>query len=787
MANAFATNYGYRKHRGFLSNDAVLTNYQKWITGYDDGSDADGTIDLNSHVRSDFNDFRVARFASGSNTFVDEWKEEGLLSSGVSCPKAFEIPEVYSSLATEDYSATETDLDVNDASGFAANDWVVVSDDNTPAGELCQIDSISTNTITLTAGLSGAYTTANNAKIVLAYYVYYGYASESDNSSIADTFIKGDDFERGNDGDAIGGDWDEGTANVDISTEQAFGGTRAAKFIGQAASKYFRMLHTAGANYAIRFRAYKEDASDLIINQGDGTNRINVWLQPDEDIEYYDTAFRDTGTNVTADAWQLIELNDIDFSGSQNYDIWHEGSEIQADASMHTNAYTANEIRFRDSSAGVGQDFWIDDFIIRQWVSGEITGCAFGSEEHIYWGQTKTASITAFLKAQDAKTAAVDLQLKKLADNKDTAIDIYLKAQDAKTTDVDVIVVSRDNKTVSLDSLLRDTDSKSVSLDAYIQKTGLTKTAAIDSLLVGRDTKNVNLDALIKGLGITKEAAVDIFLQVPGITKEAAVDILLVGRDTKTIDIDLLLKKLSDSKTTNIDALLKALAVTKTVSLDMFIAALGITKTAAVDIVLSKTDTKSISLDVLLKSLGVTKTATLDILLKKYDVTQTATIDMYLRDTSIATSDLDVVLKAIDSKTAAVDLMLKGLGITKTADVDILLRDTDTKTVDVRINISQRDTQTVSIDIILVQYGTARKYIVEIHDSDGNLVAILENAHQVSYTQNLNNPHSLRLSIPSDDSKASNITLANEIWLRDYSSGTVVKKFKLSATRDIRK
>ena len=78
------------------------------------------------------------------------------------------------------------------------------------------------------------------------------------------------------------------------------------------------------------------------------------------------------------------------------------------------------------------------------------------------------------------------------------------------------------------------------------------------------------------------------------------------------------------------------------------------------------------------------------------------------------------------------------------------------------------------------------KYIVELHDSAGDLVAILQNATNPSYTENINQPNELSFSIPSNDSKEASITLANEIWLRNYDTGAVVKRFRLSTTKDVR-
>lgn len=77
-------------------------------------------------------------------------------------------------------------------------------------------------------------------------------------------------------------------------------------------------------------------------------------------------------------------------------------------------------------------------------------------------------------------------------------------------------------------------------------------------------------------------------------------------------------------------------------------------------------------------------------------------------------------------------------------------------------------------------------YVLELHDSDGTLVAILHEAYDISYIQLLNAPHSLSFAIKSDDSKLTHLTLAREIWLRKYATGAVVHKFKLTGRADSR-
>ncbi len=76
-------------------------------------------------------------------------------------------------------------------------------------------------------------------------------------------------------------------------------------------------------------------------------------------------------------------------------------------------------------------------------------------------------------------------------------------------------------------------------------------------------------------------------------------------------------------------------------------------------------------------------------------------------------------------------------------------------------------------------------YTLEARDSSGNLLAILENAYNRVYTQRVNEPQSLTFSIPASDDKKANLTKPNQIWLRDYSTGTLIRKFVI--TRVVKK
>ncbi len=81
----------------------------------------------------------------------------------------------------------------------------------------------------------------------------------------------------------------------------------------------------------------------------------------------------------------------------------------------------------------------------------------------------------------------------------------------------------------------------------------------------------------------------------------------------------------------------------------------------------------------------------------------------------------------------------------------------------------------------------ARKYIIELHSSDLKLIAVLENAYAISYTEGINEAPTLSFNLPTDDDKAVNITKANEIWLRNYDTGVIINKFGLTFEGDVRR
>ncbi|MBA7583641.1 hypothetical protein ES708_25588 [subsurface metagenome] len=190
---------------------------------------------------------------------------------------------------------------------------------------------------------------------------------------------------------------------------------------------------------------------------------------------------------------------------------------------------------------------------------------------------------------------------------------------------------------------------------------------------------------------------------------------------------------------------------TKTVSMDALLKAID-SETVDLDTYLKATDAKVVALDTLLRGLGITKTV-----------------------------DLDVILGAISAKSVDLDVLLKAFGVTETVELDVLLASIGIQTVDLDTILSRPSIQTVALDVILGAYPRkAAKYVLEIHQaSTGDLIAILNNAHGISFSEAINEAPTLKFSLPADD-KLANITKANEIWLRNYGDGSLVNRFRLT-------
>jgi len=240
------------------------------------------------------------------------------------------------------------------------------------------------------------------------FYMYYGNAAATAVSSGANTFITFDDFERGSDGDTVGGSWTEVAAHCHISTEQDIGnvagytGTRAMKLIGDSSVQPMASIPVApSANIAIRWRTYKEDAAFLEILHGDGDHAVVLYAETSEQIDYYDGHTKDTGKDCAADAWDLWELTTFNWT-TNTFTLTFNGASVTGLTTYATASY-ANIVRFA-APLTTGQDVWIDDFIVRNWVATEPAWGSWGSEvaiwPHTFLGVAEPAAVLGIANAQ---------------------------------------------------------------------------------------------------------------------------------------------------------------------------------------------------------------------------------------------------------------------------------------------------------------------------------------------------------------------------------------------------
>lgn len=192
------------------------------------------------------------------------------------------------------------------------------------------------------------------------FYMYYGNASAEAYSNGVNTFILFDDFERGNNGDTIGGDWTETVAHAHISTTHDIGdstgftGTRGAMLIGNDLSRATATtpLTASDTSYAIQCRVYHNITSDeySVIQHGNSSNRLLVGIASGNSIQYFDGSWKATGSTATLNAWSLLEVRNINFTAA-TFDIYLNGLLIKSAATMHASDTLNNIIKMYGTSA----------------------------------------------------------------------------------------------------------------------------------------------------------------------------------------------------------------------------------------------------------------------------------------------------------------------------------------------------------------------------------------------------------------------------------------------------
>lgn len=218
--------------------------------------------------------------------------------------------------------------------------------------------------------------------ITTVFYMYYGNMNLSGEggssvSSGANTFLFFDDFERGSNGDAVGGDWT--TAGCKISTDHAFSGTRCMKIPGAASdwgNSCYKSYSVNTSDIAIKFNFWKEDAAAFAFWVQNNTKAAEIWVKNTELVYAPDATYLTIACKK--DSWDSCEINNIRWSSSL-FDIYFD-LVSKTNAGTNTDS-TSDRLSFYDRISGVGNDTYIDNFIIRNYRYPEPILGAWGTEE----------------------------------------------------------------------------------------------------------------------------------------------------------------------------------------------------------------------------------------------------------------------------------------------------------------------------------------------------------------------------------------------------------------------
>lgn len=295
-------------------------------------------------------------------------------------------------LVGESSGATGEDVDLG---GYAQTDFDDLRFTTTDGTTLMDywIESISGTTpnqlATVWVEFAGINTSATT------FYMYYGNAGAAAVSMGSSTFIKFDDFERGNNGDDIGGGWTLESGTVKISTEHdisdysdgGYFGTRGLKLtreVGGAqpvASINCSAVET-DSTFAIGIRVYKPTAADNAqMSCGKSGEYVSATIDLEEDISWLSSSgWADSGSNAIADEWTpWFELRDVNYT-SNSFDVFYNNSKVADASSMYTASTADGKIMLRGPTID-GQSSWIDNVIVRNWRSTEPSWDSWGTAE----------------------------------------------------------------------------------------------------------------------------------------------------------------------------------------------------------------------------------------------------------------------------------------------------------------------------------------------------------------------------------------------------------------------
>jgi hypothetical protein len=237
-------------------------------------------------------------------------------------------------------------------------------------------------------------------------WVYFNNSAGLSASDGAATFIKFEGWERGVNGSPItlaGGSmvWTEDhVGDAVISTEQAYGGTRSAKIFRDTHApngSYIRSVVPWSTNQSVRWRLYKKALTGGVrLWHGTVAYCVDLEIAADGSIWYTNGAevLVNTGFDIALNAWVLLEIND--FTGT-TFDLWLNGVRICDNIQLRNQPWVNNQVSFGNYDVVAAHDYYMDEFLVRNWTPNEPTFSSYGPDEpyEIFYGITSLKELAA--------------------------------------------------------------------------------------------------------------------------------------------------------------------------------------------------------------------------------------------------------------------------------------------------------------------------------------------------------------------------------------------------------
>ena len=226
-----------------------------------------------------------------------------------------------------------------------------------------------------------------------SYYLYHGNDSATSASTTA-TYTKYSDMETGTNGNSVDGleGWTIGLGVAVVSTTHAYNGTKSMKIPGAAAASMVTQSLAPSSDYEVRVRFWKNNASHdaYPIIWGNGTKRLVLLVDAAENLLYFNgSTFIDTTKNITADAWNEIVVNNMNFTAG-TFDVYLNGTLAKSATPMGSSTAYNNIVGFQYEDTTVGDDVYFDYFYVKKWNSTAPVWVTFGSDNSSY----KVMSVT---------------------------------------------------------------------------------------------------------------------------------------------------------------------------------------------------------------------------------------------------------------------------------------------------------------------------------------------------------------------------------------------------------